>query len=84
MSDWRVCILYILKGQAVVSIRSRDVLKDLNDDGWVQVRQKGSHIQLKHPEKPGLITVPHPKRDLPRGTAASIYKRAGLTPPWER
>ncbi len=68
----------------MASISSRDVLKDLNDDGWVQVRQKGSHVQLKHPEKPGLITVPHPKRDLPRGTAANIYKRAGLTPPWER
>ncbi len=68
----------------MASISSRDVLKDLNDDGWVQVRQKGSHVQLKHPEKPGLITVPHPKRDLPRGTADSIYKRAGLTPPWER
>ncbi len=73
-----------IKGQAMASISSRDVLKDLNDDGWLQVRQKGSHVQLKHPEKPGLITVPHPKRDLPRGTAASIYKRAGLTPPWER
>ena len=68
----------------MASISSRDVLKDLNDDGWVQVRQKGSHVQLKHPEKRGLITVPHPKRDLPRGTAANIYKRAGLTPPWER
>ncbi len=68
----------------MASISSRDVLKDLNDDGWVQVRQKGSHVQLKHPEKPGLITVAHPKRDLPRGTAANIYKRAGLTPPWER
>ena len=68
----------------MASISSRDVLRDLNDDGWAQVRQKGSHVQLKHPEKPGLITVPHPKRDLPRGTAANIYKRAGLTPPWER
>ncbi len=68
----------------MASISSRDVLKDLNDDGWAQVRQKGSHVQLKHPEKPGLITVPHPKMDLPRGTATSIYKRAALTPPWER
>ncbi len=67
----------------MASVSSRDVLKDLNDDGWHEVRQKGSHVQLKHPEKPGLITVPHPKRDLPRGTAASIYRRAGLTHPWE-
>ncbi len=77
-------MLYTPEGHAIASMSSRDLLKDLNDDGWVQVRQKGSHVQLKHPEKPGLITVPHPKRELPRGTAASIYKRAGLTPPWER
>ena len=74
-----------INGQAMASISSRDVLKDLNDDGWLQARQKGSHVRLKHPDKPGLITVPHPKRDLCRaGTAASIYKRAGLAPPWER
>ena len=68
----------------MASVSSKDVLKDLNDDGWHEVRQKGSHVQLKHPEKPGLVTVPHPKKDLPRKTAASIYKAAGLVPPWKR
>jgi predicted RNA binding protein YcfA (HicA-like mRNA interferase family) len=28
--------------------------------------------------KRGLVTVPHPKRDLPRGTLSSIEKQAGI------
>ncbi|GAB4246121.1 MAG: type II toxin-antitoxin system HicA family toxin [Deferrisoma sp.] len=48
-------------------------------EGWVLHHVKGSHHQFKHPEKPGKITVPHPKRDLPVGTLRSIFRQAG----WE-
>lgn len=57
---------------------SRDVLRLLKADGWVEVGQKGSHLQLKHPEKPGRVTLPHPKKDMPIGTLASIEKQAGM------
>lgn len=57
---------------------SRDVLRALKSDGWEEVAQKGSHVQLKHPSKPGRVTVPHPKRDLPIGTLKSIEKQAGI------
>jgi len=50
----------------------------LKADGWVQVAQKGSHVQFKHSTKPGRVTVPHPKRDIPMGTFRSIEKQAGL------
>jgi predicted RNA binding protein YcfA (HicA-like mRNA interferase family) len=56
---------------------SREIIARLREDGWVLVRTKGSHHQFKHPKKPGLVTVPHPKRDLPRGTVKSIFKQAG-------
>ncbi|MXX76326.1 MAG: type II toxin-antitoxin system HicA family toxin [Holophagales bacterium] len=49
----------------------------LQQDGWVHVATKGSHRQFSHPTKPGRVTVPHPKKDIPRGTAASIYRQAG-------
>ena len=39
----------------------------------------GSHVQLKHATKPGLVTLPHPKRDLPAGTVRSVEKQAGVT-----
>jgi predicted RNA binding protein YcfA (HicA-like mRNA interferase family) len=56
---------------------SRQVMRRLRDDGWQLVRTKGSHHQFKHPIKPGLVTVPHPKRDLPAGTLKAIFKQAG-------
>lgn len=57
---------------------SRAIIAALLQDGWEQVAQKGSHCQFKHPTKPGRVTVPHPKRDLPVGTLRSIEKQAGL------
>jgi predicted RNA binding protein YcfA (HicA-like mRNA interferase family) len=51
----------------------------LADDGWFQVRQRGSHRQLKHPTKPGLVTLAgKPGDDLAPGTLNSILKQAGL------
>lgn len=60
-------------------MKSADVIKALEAAGWNRVAQKGSHIQLKHPTRPGRVTVPHPKRDLPIGTLKSIEKQSGLT-----
>ena len=57
-------------------MKSRDVIKRLTQDGWILVHVKGSHHQYKHPEKAGRVTVPHPKRDLPKGTLRSIFRQA--------
>ncbi len=58
----------------------RDILKILAADGWKEIpnRTKGSHIQLKHPTKPGKVTVPNHSGDIPPGTLNSILKQAGL------
>ena len=57
---------------------SRTVISALEADGWMKVAQKGSHVQYKHPAKPGRVTVPHPKKDLPIGTLRSIEKQAQI------
>ena len=57
---------------------SRNIIKQLKEDGWYEVNQVGSHKQFKHPVKKGRVTVPHPKRDMPKGTLKSIEKRAGV------
>ncbi len=57
---------------------SRSVIAALKSDGWFQVAQKGSHVQFKHPAKPGRVPVVHPKKDIPIGTLRSIEKQAGL------
>jgi len=56
-----------------------EVLRILEDDGWIMVAQKGSHRQYKHPTKTGRVTVAgHPKDDLAPGTLNSILWQAGL------
>ena len=60
------------------SVSSREIIRDLLADGWFEVAQRGSHVQFKHPTKPGRVTVPHPKKDLPHGTVSSIRRQAGL------
>ena len=61
-----------------VRMSSREVIKELLKHGWFEVAQVGSHKQFKHASKVGLVTVPHPKRDLPVGTLKSIEKQAGI------
>lgn len=59
-------------------MKVREVLQRLKDDGWIQVKSKGSHRQFKHPTKPGRVTVSgKPGDTLPPGTLASIFKQAG-------
>ncbi|MGY2490005.1 type II toxin-antitoxin system HicA family toxin [Cupriavidus sp. TMH.W2] len=59
-------------------MRSSKLIRILEQDGWTLARTTGSHHHFKHPEKRGLVTVPHPKQDLPTGTLQSILKAAGL------
>ena len=57
---------------------SRKLIIELKADGWVLVRINGSHHHFTHPVKSGLVTVPHPKKELPVGTVKSIRKQAGI------
>jgi predicted RNA binding protein YcfA (HicA-like mRNA interferase family) len=57
---------------------SREVIKRLNTDGWYKVDQVGDHVQFKHATKKGRVTVPHPVKDIPKGTLASIRRQSGL------
>ncbi|MBN2711987.1 MAG: type II toxin-antitoxin system HicA family toxin [Planctomycetes bacterium] len=59
-------------------MRSAELIKRLKADGWFICNIRGSHYQFKHASKQGKVTVPHPKADLPVGTARSILKQAGL------
>jgi predicted RNA binding protein YcfA (HicA-like mRNA interferase family) len=59
-------------------MKRSDVIKLMVEDGWYIFNIRGSHHQFKHPSKPGKVTVPHPKSDLPTGTVKSILKHVGL------
>jgi predicted RNA binding protein YcfA (HicA-like mRNA interferase family) len=60
-------------------LKVREMLELLADDGWEVVVTRGSHRQLKHPTKPGRVTVAGKRSDdLHPKTAASILRQAGL------
>jgi predicted RNA binding protein YcfA (HicA-like mRNA interferase family) len=59
-------------------MRSREMIKVIEEDGWYLVATKGSHWQYQHASKPGRVTIKHPDHDIPVKTIHSILKQAGL------
>jgi predicted RNA binding protein YcfA (HicA-like mRNA interferase family) len=60
-------------------MKVRDVIRMVEQGGWYEVAQRGSHLQFKHPTKPGKVTVAgHPSADMAKGTYNNILKQAGL------
>lgn len=59
-------------------MKSSELIKELEADGWTLDRIKGSHHHFRHPSKTGTITAPHPKKDLKKGLVQGIRKQAGL------
>lgn len=55
---------------------SKKIVKRLGAEGFVLVSVKGSHHKFRK-EGFDTIIVPHPKKDLPIGTARNIAKMAG-------
>lgn len=59
----------------------REVIKMIEADGWSLDRTVGSHMQFRHPTKPGTVTVSAGgklKKQVPAGTLNSVLKQAGL------
>ncbi len=60
------------------SLKSSELIKLLEKNGWVLDRIKGSHHQFTHPDFSFVVTVPHPRKDLKKGTLNQILKSAKL------
>lgn len=57
-----------------------EVLRALRSMGWIVIAQRGSHVQLKHPERRGRVTIPiHAGETIGPRLLASILAQAGLT-----
>ena len=57
----------------------REAIAMIEQDGWYELKSKGSHRQFKHPRKPGRVTIAgKPSDDLAPKTLRSILKQAGL------
>jgi predicted RNA binding protein YcfA (HicA-like mRNA interferase family) len=55
---------------------SRKIISALMREGFEVVSIRGSHHKLRKGSL--MVIVPHPKKDLPLGTARAIYRQAGL------
>ncbi len=54
---------------------SKKIVRRLLDDGFELISISGSHHKFR--KGSNTVTVPHPKKDLPIGTARAIAKQAG-------
>ena len=64
----------------VPSLSYQQVVRALRRDGWVVVRQRGSHIRLqKHTSEEMLKLIVPAHRPIKRSTLAHILKQARLT-----
>ena len=62
------------------ALRSSELLTALARAGFHPVRQRGSHVRLRHPDG-RVVTVPeHGARDIGRGLLRKILRDAELTP----
>jgi predicted RNA binding protein YcfA (HicA-like mRNA interferase family) len=59
-------------------VKSSELIKKLEANGWTLERINGSHHQFKHPDFAVLVTVPHPRKDIKLGTLRQIMKDAKL------
>jgi predicted RNA binding protein YcfA (HicA-like mRNA interferase family) len=73
-------VLAALDEVGPVERNSRKLIRMLEQDGWVLDRVNGDHHTFKHPDREAIITVTHPRRDLPTGLVRRIYKLAGWRP----
>jgi predicted RNA binding protein YcfA (HicA-like mRNA interferase family) len=63
----------------LMPMKVREVVRLLEQHGWVEMRSKGSHRHFKHPTQAFVITVPgHDGKELAPGTLNVILKKAGL------
>lgn len=59
------------------AVSGGELIAALSKIGWIAVRQRGSHVRLKHPDRPLALVVPL-HRELKRGTLAGILRDAGI------
>lgn len=58
-----------------IPANSKDIIRRLEAEGWVLVSSRGAHHKFRKGGR--SLIVPHPKKDLPTGTARNIARAAG-------
>jgi len=62
-------------------VSAKNLIKALEKEGFLQLRQKGSHVILQKKDDGQVCTVVVPYHDeLAKGTLRSILRKASITP----
>lgn len=61
------------------SVKPRQVIRFLEQNGFVLDHISGSHFIFYHPLTRRRAVVPSHNRDLPKGTLVSLLREAGFT-----
>lgn len=60
-------------------MKYNELFRILKKDGWIEIRQKGSHVILQHPQKTEQLTVPfHAGKEVKKGLLTAILKLAKI------
>ena len=56
----------------------KEMIKFLKKNGFIELRQVGSHIRLENPKTGHQTTVPKHNKELGKGLEQAILRQAGL------
>jgi predicted RNA binding protein YcfA (HicA-like mRNA interferase family) len=76
-------LLYIFVGSIKINnkmkrYKVKEIISLLEQDGWILMRQKGSHRQFRHPSKSNTVTVNGKLSEtMEQFLINSIFKQAG-------
>ena len=59
-------------------MKSQELITLLKRNGWVLRGSNGPHHTFVHPQHPGHLSVPHPKKDLGIGLVHKLMKQAQI------
>lgn len=72
----RLFVSGILLDRKEVVMAVKKLLSILHSEGWIKVRQRGSHIIMKKGSK--TLPIPNHRGDIAKGTLHNIFKSAGI------
>lgn len=61
------------------SLTPKEVIKKLQNLGFVEDHVTGSHVILFHPQTRKRAVIPYHLKDLPKGTLSAILRESGVS-----
>lgn len=63
----------------IPSLKARELVRALEKIGFLTIRQKGSHLYLRHPDGRTTVVPMHKGSDIPPGLLRSMLNDVELT-----